>query len=85
MKNTILALSALAVILVSSVSFAGFGAIAIGTYDSTRWGVSDGWGDLGSAEDAALNSCQSNGEACYIYSWEQNECIYGPDGTWACN
>lgn len=66
-------------------AFAGYGAIAIGTTDPSRWGVSYGWADLNQAEAQALAQCQSTGEPCYIYNTELNSCIYGPDSTWVCN
>ena len=72
-------------LLLAPAAYAGYGAIAIGSSDPTRWGVSYGWDDLGSAVNAALAQCEATGEPCYIYNTELNSCIYGPDQTWACN
>ena len=71
--------------LVSATSFAGWGAIALGRFDQTRWGVSYNQPNLFMAQQAALMACQATGQPCYIYNWEFNSCIYGPYGTWTCN
>ena len=76
-----LALAALA----PSVASAGFGAIACDMYGSGACGASSGFSSLGAAQVRALMACRAGGYACYLYRWEQNMCIRGPNGSYACN
>ncbi len=78
---TALALTALA----SSASFAGWGAIACDVNGSGACGASSGYPVRGAAEFRAMMACRAGGYACYIHSWEQNRCISGPNGSYACN
>lgn len=84
MKIKLLSLLLLGAFLIPSSAFAGWGAISCDVRGSGACGVSYGWGTLASAETRALAACRAGGYNCYIYRWEHNMCIYGPNGSYTC-
>jgi hypothetical protein len=85
MKSMLLGFAILGVVLSPGTSLAGWGAIACDVNGSGACGVSYGWPGLRSAESSAIAYCQAGGYRCYIYNWEHNTCIYGPNGSYTCN
>ena len=79
----IIGVFALAVAALSAPSaLAGWGAIACDN-NTGACSVSYGWGDLGSAENYAINLC-GGWNTCSIRAWEQNQCVYY-GAAYACN
>jgi hypothetical protein len=85
MKTKLSSLLILGAMLVPGPSFAGWGAIACDVRGSGACGVSNGWANRAIAESRAIAYCQAGGYRCYIYRWEVNQCIYGPNGSYTCN
>lgn len=85
MRLKIASLFLLGVTLVPSPSFAGWGALACDVNRSGACSVSSGRPNLGIAEYVAMGHCNARGYRCYIFRWEHNECIYGPNGSYTCN
>lgn len=86
MKGKILSILMLASMAAPCSAFAeGWGAIACDVRGSGACGASSGWADQATAEDQALAACERGGYTCYLYRWEHNECIYGFNGSYACN
>ena len=84
MKVIVAAVVTVAATLLSNPSFAGWGAIACDVKGSGACGVSYGWPNLRSAESYAIKECNKGGYRCYIYRWEHNLCIRGPNGSYTC-
>ncbi len=63
----------------------GYGAIACDNNGSGACTAVSDYSNLNDAETAAINLCQRSGDSCYIYNWEYWTCIYGPNGSYACN
>ena len=86
LKTGLAGFAALALVaLAPTASLAGWGAIACDVNGSGACGASAGYSGLGAAEVSAMLACRRGGYACYIYRWEQNRCIIGPNGSHACN
>jgi len=85
MKRTLFGILMLGAVLSPGTSLAGWGAIACDVRGSGACGVSYGWSNPGSANWRAIAECRAGGYDCYIYNWEHNMCIHGPNGSWTCN
>ena len=86
MKLLLMSTVLLTIQFMSGVAHAnGYGAIACDNDGSGYCvGVSD-YSRLEDAETASVNLCQRSGDACYIYDTEYWSCIYGPNGSYACD
>jgi len=85
MKPALLPILALGAALIPHASLAGWGAIACDVRGSGACGVSYGWANPGGANWRAIAACRAGGYDCYLYNWEHNMCIRGPNGSWTCN
>ena len=85
MRTVFGVLLAVGTFMAPTVSFAGWGAIACDSRGSGACSVAYGQRNQGSAEAIAMRLCSNRGYRCYINRWERNSCVYGPNGSWACN
>ena len=85
MRSALFGFLALAAALNSGAALAGWGAIACDVNGSGACGVSYGWANPALANWRAMIACRAGGYNCYIFNWEHNMCINGPNGSWTCN
>ena len=85
MRNALFAILLFGAASGPGMALAGWGAIACDAQGSGACGVSYGWGNPGAADSQAIAACRAGGYNCYIYNWEHNMCIHGPNGSWTCN
>jgi hypothetical protein len=85
MKTVLFAFLLLGAVVAPTASFAAWGAIACDVNGSGACGAAAGWPNQMKAEWRAISVCRAGGYDCFLQSWEHNSCVYGPNGSHACN